>query len=444
MVEKQSFARYKSNNTIEEGDLVVTYLVSYRSSLENSHYNPLSQSNTHTNRPPVVTVYGCNKNRETMGMIRVRKGEYFNCKFGSYKHADMIGLEYGTKLGSNTGRGFLYLLHPTPELWTLVLPHRTQILYIADISFVMNFLNLKPGMSMIESGTGSGSFSHSIARTLAPTGHLYTFEYHQERVNAAKKEFEEHGLSDMVTLQCRDVCKDGFDMENKVDAIFLDLPAPWEAVASAKKAFKHNKIGKICTFSPCIEQISRTVTALNEQGFVDIQMFECLIRFNEIRVIPMWTIEEAMEKQRAVEKKRKRDKPQAASKRNGKRQERQTNEDAEEESSKDKVAKLETLVDDSNDSSAAATPISTSGSEVEQSSATFTPVIASEATMSSATTAAAESEPRERINPKNVVVTRLPAEQRGHTSYLMFATFTPAFQQPSLREKKAAEAAVVN
>lgn len=403
-------------------------------------------------------------------MIRVRKGEYFNCKFGSYKHADMIGLEYGTKLGSNTGRGFLYLLHPTPELWTLVLPHRTQILYIADISFVMNFLNLKPGMSMIESGTGSGSFSHSIARTLAPTGHLYTFEYHQERVNAAKKEFEEHGLSDMVTLQCRDVCKDGFDMENKVDAskytflrlasflscnsctdllsfvplVFLDLPAPWEAVASAKKAFKHNKIGKICTFSPCIEQISRTVTALNEQGFVDIQMFECLIRFNEIRVIPMWTIEEAMEKQRAVEKKRKRDKPQAVSKRNEKRQERQTNEDTEEESSKDKIAKLETLVDDSNDSSAAATPMSTSGSEAEQPSATSTPVITSEATMSSATITAAEAEPRERINPKNVVVTRLPAEQRGHTSYLMFATFTPAFQQPSLREKKAAEAAVVN
>ena len=73
-------------------------------------------------------------------------------------------------------------------------------------------------MSMIESGTGSGSFSHSIARTLAPTGHLYSFEYHQERVNAAKKEFEDHGLSDMITLQCRDVCKDGFDMENKVDA----------------------------------------------------------------------------------------------------------------------------------------------------------------------------------------------------------------------------------
>ncbi|KAG9072397.1 tRNA (adenine-N(1)-)-methyltransferase catalytic subunit trm61 [Linnemannia hyalina] len=398
-VEKQSFATYKKNNTIEEGDNVVMYL-----------------------------------SKENMSIIRVKDGEYFNCKFGNYKHSDMIGLEYGTKLGSNTGRGFLFLLYPTPELWTLVLPHRTQILYIADISFVMNYLNLKPGMSMIESGTGSGSFSHSIARTLAPHGHLYSFEYHQERVNAAKKEFEEHGLSDLVTLRCRDVCKDGFDLENKVDAVFLDLPAPWEAVASAKKAFKQNKVGKICTFSPCIEQISRTVTALTEQGFVDIQMYECLIRFNEIRVIPMWTIDEAMEKQRAVEKKRKRAAPRVV------RDDSNNNTQDEESSSGhiNKSIKVEPSVDDSNQSSAAATPNSTTESEMEDSVSTTasTPVIGSETTAS-----ASEAEPRGRIEPKNVVVTRLPAEQRGHTSYLMFATFTPATQGPSLTETKAAAAA---
>ncbi|KAF9144500.1 tRNA (adenine-N(1)-)-methyltransferase catalytic subunit trm61 [Mortierella sp. GBA39] len=398
-VEKQSFATYKKNNTIEEGDNVVMYL-----------------------------------SKENMSIIRVKDGEYFNCKFGNYKHSDMIGLEYGTKLGSNTGRGFLFLLYPTPELWTLVLPHRTQILYIADISFVMNYLNLKPGMSMIESGTGSGSFSHSIARTLAPHGHLYSFEYHQERVNAAKKEFEEHGLSDLVTLRCRDVCKDGFDLENKVDAVFLDLPAPWEAVASAKKAFKQNKVGKICTFSPCIEQISRTVTALTEQGFVDIQMYECLIRFNEIRVIPMWTIDEAMEKQRAVEKKRKRAAPRVV------RDDNNNNTQDEESSSGhiDKSIKVEPSVDDSNQSSAAATPNSTTESEMEDSvsTTTSTPVIGSETPAS-----ASEAEPRERIEPKNVVVTRLPVEQRGHTSYLMFATFTPATQGPSLTETKAAAAA---
>ncbi|KAF9370077.1 tRNA (adenine-N(1)-)-methyltransferase catalytic subunit trm61 [Podila verticillata] len=389
----QSFATYKENNTIEDGDLVVVYLA-----------------------------------RENMSIIRIKDGEYFNCKFGSYKHSDMIGLEYGSKLGSNTGRGFLYLLYPTPELWTQVLPHRTQILYIADISFVMNFLNLKPGMSMIESGTGSGSFSHSIVRTIAPTGHLYTFEYHQERVNAAKKEFEEHGLSHLVTLQCRDVCKDGFNLENKVDAVFLDLPAPWEAVASAKKAFKQDKIGKICTFSPCIEQISRTVTALSDNGFVDIQMYECLIRFNEIRVIPMWTIEEAMEKQRAIEKKRKRALPRVL---------REAADSEQEEEAK--KAKIESA-DDSNTSSAVGTPSSTTGSEEEGAVKSETTPSVPSTPLSSEASPSTSSDPRDRIDPKNVMVTRLPVEQRGHTSYLLFATFTPATQPPNLTQQNAKKA----
>ncbi|KAF9422753.1 tRNA (adenine-N(1)-)-methyltransferase catalytic subunit trm61 [Podila epigama] len=396
---KQSFVTYKENNIIEDGDVVVIYL-----------------------------------SRENQSIVRIKDGEYFNCKFGSYKHSDMIGLEYGSKLGSNTGRGFLYLLYPTPELWTQNLPHRTQILYIADISFVMGFLNLKPGMSMIESGTGSGSFSHSIARTIAPTGHLYTFEYHQERVNAAKKEFEDHGISHLITLQCRDVCKDGFGLEDKVDAVFLDLPAPWEAVASAKKAFKQDKIGKICTFSPCIEQISRTVTALSEHGFVDIQMYECLIRFNEIRVIPMWTIEEAMEKQRAIEKKRKRALPRVL------RDGAPSQTESEDGELKNKHIKVDTEADDSNPSSAVGTPSSTTESEADDRAQTSAPSETATPSLPSTPALATEpeeSEPRERIDPANVMVTRLPVEQRGHTSYLLFATFTPATQPPNLTQQLA-------
>jgi hypothetical protein len=53
--------------------------------------------------------------------------------------------------GAN-GNGFVFLLSPTSELWTLALPHRTQILYLADISTVINFLELRPGSVVLESG----------------------------------------------------------------------------------------------------------------------------------------------------------------------------------------------------------------------------------------------------------------------------------------------------
>ena len=71
---------------------------------------------------------------------------------------------------------------------------------------------------MIADSSGSGSFSHSIIRTIAPIGHLYTFEYHEERAAKALEEFKTHGLSDFVTVEHRNVCKDGFGDVDSVDA----------------------------------------------------------------------------------------------------------------------------------------------------------------------------------------------------------------------------------
>lgn len=119
---------------------------------------------------------------------------------------------------SSNYRGFIYLLHPTPELWTLVVPHRTQILYLPDISFITTYLDMKPGARVLECGTGSGSFSHSIARTIAPTGKLFSFEYHQQRAEIAAEEFKSHGLGDLIELKHRDVCKDGFGLKDAVNS----------------------------------------------------------------------------------------------------------------------------------------------------------------------------------------------------------------------------------
>lgn len=62
--------------------------------------------------------------------------------------------------------GHAHVLHPTPELWTSLLPHRTQIIYTHDISFIVAHLDLGGGMRVIESGTGSGSMTHALARTV--------------------------------------------------------------------------------------------------------------------------------------------------------------------------------------------------------------------------------------------------------------------------------------
>ena len=171
-------------------------------------------------------------------MIQVRAG--------AVHHGSLIGKEYGSKVQTSNGKNWVAVLHPTPELWTQALPHRTQILYATDISLITLQLELRPGGVVLECGTGSGSLSHAIARTIAPHGHLYTFEFHEQRADVARlvrlpsqlqcslmsllvlclnyslpfsrKEFDSHGLSDVVTLELRDVCQDGFGMESIADA----------------------------------------------------------------------------------------------------------------------------------------------------------------------------------------------------------------------------------
>ena len=183
----------------------------------------------------------------------------------------------------------MHVLHPTPELWTLTLPHRTQILYSTDISHVTLMLDLKPGSIVVESGTGSGSMSHAIVRTVAPSGHLYTFEFHQLRCVAAREEFKSHGMDECVTIECRDVCKDGFGLEPIADAVFLDLPRPHEAIEHARSVIRPSG-GRLCSFSPCIEQVQATCEELRRCGFVEVETVECLSRSFDIRSVRLPTL----------------------------------------------------------------------------------------------------------------------------------------------------------
>ena len=212
--------------------------------------------------------------------LQMKKGSVLNTKFGQIPHSYLIGQKYGTKV--HYKKCWLYLLNATPELWTTTLPHRTQILYTADISMVLLQLNLKPGSIVVESGTGSGSMSHAIMRTIAPTGHLYTFEFHEQRAKIAKEEFVRHGFGNIVTVAHKNVLLNGFGLSNVADAVFLDLPSPWQAIAASKDALKTSG-GHICSFSPCIEQVQQTCVVLEEHGFKDIRTMECLQRKHDVK-----------------------------------------------------------------------------------------------------------------------------------------------------------------
>lgn len=222
---------------------------------------------------------------DSMMPVKVRHGAQTQMRYGVIRHStDLIGQRYGSKV--TCSKGWVHVLHPTPELWTVTLPHRTQILYTTDIATITMLLELKPGSVVCESGTGSGSLSHAILRSIAPTGHLHTVEFHQQRAEKVAEEFQEHRVDHLVTVRNQDVCRDGFGVTGVADAVFLDIPSPWEAVTHAKAAMKKHG-GRVCSFSPCIEQVQRTCEALADQGFEEISTLEVLLRVHEVRTVAL-------------------------------------------------------------------------------------------------------------------------------------------------------------
>lgn len=211
-----SFKEYKE--IISEGDTVILYI--------------------NINSMYAIEVESFKKNKHNELVENV-----FQTTYGALKVISLVGVKYGSKV--QLSRGWAFVLHPTPELWTLTLPHRTQIIYSLDISVIIHQLELHPGHVVIESGTGSGSLSHALARSIQPNGFLHTFDFHSSRVEIAETEFKKHEVDIFIKIKQRDVCVDGFGEEliESVDAVFLDLPHPWEALKHVPAVFKRK--GKI-------------------------------------------------------------------------------------------------------------------------------------------------------------------------------------------------------
>ncbi|GAA5927105.1 hypothetical protein JCM3775_002448 [Rhodotorula graminis] len=371
----------------------------------------------------------------------VTRDKDIQSRYGYFRHNDFVGQPWGTKLASGNGRGFVYLLKPTPELWTQALPHRTQILYLPDIAFITSYLDIKPGSRVIEAGTGSGSFSHSLARTVGNEGKVHSFEYHEERFAKARDEFEEHKLDGVIEIKHQNVYKDGFELEDEVDSVFLDLPAPWEALEHAKKAMRKDRQSRICCFSPCIEQVIRTCTALSALGFSSITMYETLTRTHDPVPLAAPTVDDAVERITAVERKKERRREGQIEEARRRREEkakrkREDGGDAEGDAAgeagaaaggdEDALAAKKARLDDG-----AGAASSAPASDADTAMATPMAVSAVAEGAATAPTSGASSpapaRPRSRLEREQDRSMTLKAGPyaRGHTSYLTFAVLLP-------------------
>lgn len=51
--------------------------------------------------------------------VYLQSGAIFQNKYGAFHHDDMIGQYFGCKIQSRISNGWIYVLEPSPELWSM-------------------------------------------------------------------------------------------------------------------------------------------------------------------------------------------------------------------------------------------------------------------------------------------------------------------------------------
>ncbi|MBP9676244.1 MAG: tRNA (adenine-N1)-methyltransferase [Anaerolineaceae bacterium] len=207
-------------------------------------------------------------------ILSLTEDAVFHTHRGILNHNDLIGKPWGSQVLSHNGSPF-FILQPSLSDVLRNTKRATQIMYPKEIGYILLYMGIHPGSRVIEAGTGSGSFTTALALAIGETGKVYSYERKPEHQLVAQRSLKSLGLLGSVELKARDIVE-GFD-EKDVDAIFLDLPNPYDYLKQVRESLKPG--GHFGCIVPTANQVMRVLVALRRNEFAFIEVCDVSVRF---------------------------------------------------------------------------------------------------------------------------------------------------------------------
>src|SRR6266508_78390 len=113
-----------------------------------------------------------------------------------------------------------------------------------------------------------------LANAVGPNGRVVSYDLRPEFLDVAQRNVSAAGLEERVEFKVGDG-RVGIP-ETDADAFVVDIPDPWETIGNAASALR--PCGHFASYSPNMEQVSRTVAALRAGPFVEIRTLEIIER----------------------------------------------------------------------------------------------------------------------------------------------------------------------
>ncbi|MEN2999636.1 MAG: methyltransferase domain-containing protein [Acidilobaceae archaeon] len=210
--------------------------------------------------------------------LRAKRGATYTTPAGIIRGKDMVGAEHGDAI--KLAEGVAYLFKPTRrEIMEESLERVTQVIYAREARFVLDEADLAPGQRVLEGGTGSGFLTIYLASAVCPGGKVYSYDVREENLAAARRNLERFGIAHCAELKLGDVRKEV--TERDLDAGFLDIPEPWEALEHLWERMKGG--APLVAFLPSMNQLLRLISHLyDHEGWVVTRAVELLEREIEV------------------------------------------------------------------------------------------------------------------------------------------------------------------
>lgn len=230
---------------------------------------PLPQSTT-VAYGDIVLLIG--KDRRTF-IRTVTEGRRFECHLGYLDFDALVGVPFGAQVPTHLGHK-LFVFSPNTDDIIRHLQRDGQIIFPKDLGYIALKLGIRPGVRVIEAGSGSGALTLTLALLAGDDGHVYSYERREKMQERALLNVRRVGLLHRVTFHQRDIER-GFD-ERDVHALFLDLREPWDYLPQAREALRGG--GFFGATVPTMNQVVQLTEALYDGPWFLLEIEELLLR----------------------------------------------------------------------------------------------------------------------------------------------------------------------
>ena len=215
--------------------------------------------------------------RQRRYLVTLRSGGEFHTHAGVVPHDQIIGALEGAEFRTGSGARFV-AMRPTLADQVLKMPRGAQVIYPKDLGAIWMLADVRVGMSVFETGVGSGALSATLLRCGATVTGYELREDFAERAIQNVESIAGAEAIDRYDVQLRDAYEsvDPPQGDSCYDRAVLDIPEPWRVVVHLPGSLRRG--GILVAYNPSVTQVQQLRRTLEDGPWALIETIEVMHR----------------------------------------------------------------------------------------------------------------------------------------------------------------------